>query len=84
MHTIELYVVHKLPTLLHVTATNHYPQGGVSTFVTGSNLYVKGKAIPVQSWRGPDDSKRLRLPDFKTIGCFYMQEIFLVLISVRG
>ena len=26
------------------------------------------KAIPLQAWRGPDGSRRLRLPDFKTIG----------------
>ena len=29
---------------------------------------VKGKAIPLQTWAGPDVSRRLRLPDFKTIG----------------
>jgi hypothetical protein len=30
---------------------------------------VKGtdKAIPVQTWTGPEGSGRLRLPDFKTI-----------------
>ena len=28
----------------------------------------KGKAIPLQSWTGPKGSRRLRLPDFKTIG----------------
>jgi hypothetical protein len=27
---------------------------------------VKGKAIPLQAWTGPEDSRRLRLPDFKT------------------
>ena len=26
------------------------------------------KAIPLQAWTGPEDSRRLRLPDFKTIG----------------
>ena len=30
--------------------------------------YHKGKAIPLQAWTGPEGSKRLRLPDFKTIG----------------
>jgi len=30
--------------------------------------YVKGKAIPLQAWTGPEGSRRLRLPDFKTIG----------------
>jgi hypothetical protein len=28
----------------------------------------KGKVIPLQSWTGPEGSRRLRLPDFKTIG----------------
>ena len=28
---------------------------------------VKGKAIPLQTWTGPEGSRRLRLPDFKTI-----------------
>jgi hypothetical protein len=29
---------------------------------------VKGKAIPLQVWTGPKDSRRLRIADFKTIG----------------
>jgi len=28
----------------------------------------KDKAIPLQAWTGPGGSRRLRLPDFKTIG----------------
>jgi hypothetical protein len=28
---------------------------------------VNGKAIPIQAWTGPEGSRRLRLPDFKTI-----------------
>jgi hypothetical protein len=28
----------------------------------------KGKAIPLQGWTGPEVSRRMRLPDFKTIG----------------
>jgi len=28
----------------------------------------KDKAIPLQAWTGPEGSRRLRLPDFKTIG----------------
>jgi hypothetical protein len=28
---------------------------------------VKGKAIPLQAWTGPDGSNRMRFPDFKTI-----------------
>jgi len=30
--------------------------------------FVKGKAIPLQAWTGPEGSRRLRFPDFKTIG----------------
>jgi hypothetical protein len=29
---------------------------------------VKGKAIPLQAVTGPEGSRRLRVPDFKTIG----------------
>jgi hypothetical protein len=28
----------------------------------------KGKAIPLQSWTDPEGSRRVRFPDFKTIG----------------
>jgi len=65
--------------------------------IWGSHSNVKGKATHVQVWTGPGGSRRLRLPDFMTIstgrwqGCqhyapatFTPQEIFLVLISVRG
>jgi len=31
-------------------------------------ISYKGKAIPLQAWRGPEGSRSLRLPDFKTIG----------------
>jgi hypothetical protein len=30
-------------------------------------IYNKGRAIPLQAWGGPEGSRRLRLPDFKTI-----------------
>jgi hypothetical protein len=29
---------------------------------------TKGKAIPLQALAGPEGSRRLRLPDFKSIG----------------
>jgi hypothetical protein len=32
------------------------------------SLLIKGKAIPLQAWTGPEGSRRLRLSDFKTIG----------------
>jgi hypothetical protein len=28
----------------------------------------KGKAIPLQAWTGPEGSRKLRLPHFKTVG----------------
>jgi len=28
----------------------------------------KGKAIPLQAWTGPEGSRKLMLPDFKTVG----------------
>jgi len=32
-------------------------------------VYVdKGKAIPLQAWTGLEGSRKLRFPDFKTIG----------------
>ena len=32
------------------------------------NYVEKRKAIPLQAWTGPEGFRRLRLPDFKTIG----------------
>jgi hypothetical protein len=29
---------------------------------------IGGKAVPLQAWTGPEVSRRLRLPDFKTVG----------------
>jgi hypothetical protein len=28
---------------------------------------IKGKAIPLLAWTGPEGSRRLRLPDFQTM-----------------
>jgi len=36
--------------------------------ITDSVRWSNKKAIPLQAWTDPDGSRRLRLPDFKTIG----------------
>jgi len=33
-----------------------------------SEYVKKDRAIPLHAWTGPEGSRRLRLPDFKTIG----------------
>jgi hypothetical protein len=56
----------------------------------------KGKAVPLQVWSGPEGFRKLRFPDFLTSAQYggkvaspthrppLLQEIYLVLISVRG
>ena len=40
--------------------TNH------KVLVLGYVITGKGKAVPLQAWSGPEDSRKLRLPDFVT------------------
>jgi hypothetical protein len=43
----------------------------MGSYTTESSKFIsteKRKAIPLQAWTGPEGSKSLRLPDFKTIG----------------
>jgi hypothetical protein len=41
---------------------------GMCTAIPFHERKGKGKAIPLQAWRGPEGSRRLRFPDFKTVG----------------
>jgi len=47
------------------------PTSEVSTIIvlliSGSSSVAKVKAIPLQAWKGIEGSRRLRLPEFKTI-----------------
>jgi hypothetical protein len=62
-------------------------------------IYISdiSKAVPLQAWSGPEGSRKLRFPDFMTTAqdggkvvslthrpLLPIQEIHLVLISVRG
>jgi len=44
--------------------TNIIMQSAIIHFINTG----KGKAVPLQAWTGPEGSRRLRLPNFKTIG----------------
>jgi hypothetical protein len=57
------------------------------------NMSVKGKAVPLQAWSGPEESRKLRFPYYMTTAqdggkvvslTHRPQEMLLVLISVRG
>ena len=63
--------VSTVPLLLHIHRC--YSILAPACAVNSDNLTVsvgkgKGIAIPLQSWIDPEGSRRLRLPDFKTIG----------------
>jgi hypothetical protein len=52
-------------------ACYHSVQNLLYCTLLSKNLKIKlykGKAIPLRAWTGPEGSRRLRLPEFKTIG----------------
>jgi len=51
-----------------VVFTDFYLFDGLHLDVNCIWLLVKGKAIPLQEWTGPEGSRWLRLLDFMTIG----------------
>jgi len=53
------------------TIQSEYTRCPESDSIVEVNIIVyisKKKKIPLQAWTGPEGSKRLRLPDFKTVG----------------
>jgi len=52
-------------TSITVPLSTREKRGRALYYIIGPCLY---KAIPLQAWTGPKGSRRLRLPDFKTIG----------------
>ena len=82
------------PTCTGYNCPEDEPSGSRHVLV---GYILKGKAIPLQAWAGPEGSRRLRLPDFKTDGtrmwqgcqpyapaAFTPQEIFLVFVYLRS
>ena len=62
-----LYIVHLTDRLcIDITMEASHLEANEKNLIDLSG--VKGKAIPLQAWTGPEGSRRLRLPDFKTIG----------------
>jgi hypothetical protein len=56
-----------LPASNKLLITANLPHLGCNIIFVYADT-VKGKAIPLQAWTGPQGSRRLTLPDFKTIG----------------
>ena len=52
----------------HLVCMNYFKTGAAVANHNCVLLDSKGKAIQVQAWGGPEGSRKLRLPDFKTIG----------------
>ena len=41
---------------------------GTAHMLRNALMYSKGKSVPLQAWTGPEGSRRLSLPHFKTVG----------------
>ena len=71
MLSVEFIVIFISSSLLNAVPTEGSTKIRTSD-VTSDYFFIiqmrKGKAIPLQAWKGPEGSSRLRLPDFKTIG----------------
>jgi len=67
-HTLAIFVLYLRQAQISKTqAFENTTVLALRIFVV-ADLLCKGKAIPLQTWTDPEVSRRLRLPDFKTIG----------------
>ena len=66
---IRSHAIYQLQSSLQSLLLQHYVEKEIelrSLAISVSTL--KGKAIPKQAWTGLEGSRKLRLPDFKTVG----------------
>ena len=63
-----LYKCVNIPYYLIPDPICGFPPQHAGHLCAGTKVKGKGKAILLQAWTGPEGSRRLRLPDFKTIG----------------
>ena len=80
----------------HEDSIRRWPRSIREGCTTNTCKKVKGTAVPLQAWSGPEGSRKLRFPDFvttaqeggKAVSPMHRPplppEILLVLISVRG
>jgi hypothetical protein len=72
--TLPLILISSLPTHPTIVMWTHGPTGlalqffSIYQYTIISDTKGKGKASPLQAWKGLKGSRRSRLPDFKTIG----------------
>jgi len=74
METTEGYIIHFLITIClrytiaPVNADVDFPSTAVHFAVKQSipRGSIKGKAVPLQAWSGPEGSRKLRFPDLMT------------------
>ena len=55
--------------VVKVTYKEKFPANRAGCLAVNTDTYsttVKGKAVPLQAWNGPEGSRKLRFPDFMT------------------